>query len=287
MKIFNKINKPLMYKIAKITGSVIFYTFIVIVLLFSIANIRKDTTYKTDFPNLFGSGFLVVESDSMDGLQDNSFAVGDILLVKRVTDSNRTKIIDKLEIGDIITFRDTSLELTDVDNSMSNYLNTHRIANIFFLENGEIVFHTQGDKARDYLTPYDASSNDLSESRENNEFIEYEEFYYTDIRGVYQTHVDGLGYFVSSLTEPYSVPFMLIIVLPILAFFIFEVTMVIKNVFALKNEKNKGLLEADKEKMILELEAQKEAMRQEILEQIKKEQEIKSSNENTKEDEKK
>lgn len=271
---FFKTNKAKIIRILKITGNVIFYAFILIVLLFSIANIRKDNTYKDDFPNLFGTGFLTVETNSMKGNYDNSFESGDLILVKKITDKNRGKVVANLKIGDIVTFYDVDLANAD-DGTYSTYLNTHRVVNIFVNEAGYVTIHTQGDLAAATGVVYNSSSSDLAEARILNETATYEEFFSTEIRGIYESQVDGAGTFMASLTEPYSVSFMLIIVLPILAFFIFEVIMVVKNIFAIRSEKNIGKLKADKEQMLAELDAQKEAMRKEILEQIKKEQEEK------------
>ncbi|HBP25959.1 MAG TPA: hypothetical protein DD618_03305, partial [Acholeplasmatales bacterium] len=62
-------------KIVKIVLNVLFYSFIAVLLLFSIANMRIKTN--ADIPNIFGRGFLAVISDSMEGDQDDSFNQGD------------------------------------------------------------------------------------------------------------------------------------------------------------------------------------------------------------------
>ena len=55
------------FKISKIVLNVIFYTLIVVLLLFSIANINKKDQFSV--PNLFGKGFSTVVSPSMEGSQ--------------------------------------------------------------------------------------------------------------------------------------------------------------------------------------------------------------------------
>ena len=53
-------------KVLKIVGQVFYYLLIVIILTFSIITIAAREVDK--IPNLFGRGFLAVQTDSMSGL---------------------------------------------------------------------------------------------------------------------------------------------------------------------------------------------------------------------------
>ena len=65
----------------KIALNVVFYILILLVLLFSISNIRAKN--KNDqIPNIFGKGYLNVLSDSMTGDNKDSFNTGDMIIVK-------------------------------------------------------------------------------------------------------------------------------------------------------------------------------------------------------------
>lgn len=94
-------------------------------------------------PNIFGVGYLSVQSNSMEG--ENGFSKGDLIIVRT------TKINDLFEEGDIVTFR------TIIGGKPA--LNTHRI--IDYVEIGpQRYYTTQGDNVEepDILT---ITSNDI------------------------------------------------------------------------------------------------------------------------------
>ena len=124
----NKTTKELVIKVAKIVGNAVFYALIAFLLLFSIMNIRgsKDTA---SYPNIFGRGMLAVVSDSMDGDQEDSFQVGDLLIVKTFKEKN----FNELEIGDVVTFFDPEA------NNGEGGLNSHRIVHILKDSNGNYL----------------------------------------------------------------------------------------------------------------------------------------------------
>ena len=74
--------KELVIKILKIAGNVVFYAIICLLLLFSIMNIRGSKNAES-YPNIFGRGMLSVLTPSMDGDQEDSFKVGDLIIVKK------------------------------------------------------------------------------------------------------------------------------------------------------------------------------------------------------------
>lgn len=276
----NKVLKGL-----KIAGNVVFYAIIIVLLLFSIANIKKKD--KSSFANLFGRGFLTVETDSMVGPNKDSFGPGELVVVKKANSKN----IAKLKVGDIITFYDATLARDDANGiSKSSYLNTHRI--VYINTQGDTpIFITQGDKAVEnginYVAPiYDENGvctnpDELKTNAQNSQY--WQEVNVSDIKGIYVSHSKGWGNFMTTVNKH----FFACVVLPVIILFLIELVVVIMNIIGIKNEKNKFALEADAEaqkeelrkQILAEMNAQnKEEMKKQILEELKKEQENKENN---------
>lgn len=269
----------------KIAGNVVFYAIIIILLLFSIANIKKKD--KSSFANLFGRGFLTVESDSMKGEGKDNFCKGELVVVKKATAKN----IAKLKVGDIITFYDANLKAADTTGSTkSSYLNTHRI--VYINTQGDTpLYITQGDynvkvSGFNYIAPiYDENGTctNPEEIKQNALFADqWEEVNVSDIKGIYVSHSKGWGNFMTTVNNH----FFACVVLPVIILFLIELVVVVMNIISIKNEKNKVALEVDAEaqkeelrkQILAEMNAQnKEEMKKQILEELKKEQENKDN----------
>ena len=222
----------------KISGNVIFYVIIFLLLLFSIANLSVKTN--SDVANILGRGFLPVVSDSMSGNKEDSFNKGDLVFVKLISDDEK----ENLEIGQIVTFYDLSLAA----------LNTHRIVD---LGNGFIV--TQGDKANS-IAPY--------RSGEDNSGIQYEIVAFENIKAVSTGHIGGVGSAINYLQTP--VGFALFVILPVVLLLAYQGFVLTKTLLAVNKEKIEAQHATDKQAL---LEAEKERIRKELLEELKKEQE--------------
>ncbi|MBN2504701.1 MAG: signal peptidase I [Bacilli bacterium] len=130
-----------------------------------------------------GMTAYTVESDSME----TEFYEGDLIFVR--TEFN----VDDLLPEDIVTFRD--VEVTDEGSRM--FFNTHRIIRI---SDDRVLFYTQGDNAPEDEQPITAN----------------------DIVGVYTgVHLRWMGSFINFLKS--SLGFLLFIVLPCLAFLVYEI----------------------------------------------------------------
>lgn len=263
----------------KIAGNVVFYLIIVALLLFSIANIKKKD--KASFANLFGYGFLTVESESMQGDGKDNFDVGDLVVVKKATQ----KRIAKLEVGDIITFYDSSLQQID-DGTKKTYLNTHRIVYIN-TQGNTTIYITQGDYNRqllgEYVVPEFNEAGLISNPEEYavntmlKEMGAYEEVSASNIKGIYSGHSTGWGKFITTVDNNFFV----CVVLPVIILFLVELVIVIMNIMNIRNEKQKNALAVDEEsqkeelrkQILAEIEAKnKEELKKQILEELKKEQ---------------
>lgn len=251
-------NMPLF--VLKIVGNVIFYLIIIALLLFSIMNINGGNR-KEGFPNIFGKGFLSVQSNSMDGDLDDSFKTGDLLLVNVFN----KKDYNKLEVGQVVTFYDSNLEA----------LNSHRIVYISRDTEGNIVsLAVQGDVSVKNFGTYDPTDDSKTQ---NNQFLlnrgDIANLSASDIKGVMTSIWRGTG----STLDFLQTNWLWIFVLPVLLFLIFEVFMVVKNVMALKGEKQKLETTQSVEALKADLEQQKEALRAQILAELKAEQQKEES----------
>jgi len=229
-------SKANIIKILKITGNVVFYTLIVILLLFSISNLSVKTN--KDVANIFGRGFLPVISDSMEGNNSDSFNKGSLVFVTLLTDEAK----ENLEVGDIVTFYDLNLSA----------LNTHRVVHI---TPSYIV--TQGDKAA-ASAPYVIGG--------DNTGVQYEIVTYDNIKAIHTGHVGGVGSAVSYLQTPTG--FAIFVIAPVVLLLAYQGYVLTKTLLAVNKEKIEAKHAVDKEQL---LEAEKERIRKELLEELKKE----------------
>lgn len=280
--------------ITKIVLNVIFYIVIIVLLLFSIMNINSGGKNQ-GFPNIFGKGFLSVQTGSMTRTSDldeygydkytvGSFAKGDLLYVNVVNDKN----INDLRVGDVITFRSEVL----------NGLNSHRIVyatykdsqdkvyfvsyrgvylnenNVYIEYDGQlpdnvsvVSLSTQGDYTASSIAiydPTDASKASINQSLQNSAVDTFTSSNFDEIKGV----ATGISVGTGNVLENVQKNWVFYFIIPVLIFLLIEIFLVIKNVMELKGHKNKGSLEEQKEALRLELEAEKEKMRQQILAEL-------------------
>jgi signal peptidase len=247
-----KISTKWPLRVVKIILNVAFYSSIAILILFSIANTKLKTT--GDIANIGGRGFLTVLTGSMDGNEKESFSVDDLVLV-RIPSENQKK---NLKVGDIVTYFKSNIEGLGRPG-----LITHRIIEVAEDIDGKRVYVTRGDAAPEMP--------DI----EDNDFISYSEQYldtisYNDVVGVYTGQIKNLGSTMKTLQTPNG--FLMFIVFPVLLLLIVETVFLVKNVFSINKEKLTANLEKEKEEALAKLEAEKIRMREQILEELKKEQ---------------
>lgn len=265
----------------KIALNVVFYILILLVLLFSISNIRAKN--KNDqIPNIFGKGYLNVLSDSMTGDNEDSFNTGDMIIVKIANKKN----ISKLEVGNIVTFYDYRLAS---NKGAGSALDTHRIVYIDKTNNDSYVYYTVGDKIAKQLN-FDASKLNadnyltiLNSLGSNN----YQAFGSTEIRGIYSGKWSGFGKTIQTINNH----FIAIIIVPVAILLVFEIGVLVLNIMRAREEKlklemketsqelaNQETISADeKEKLKAELRAE---LLKEMLKESDNEEEPKEKEEN-------
>lgn len=142
---------------------------------------------------------LPVLTDSMKGDKKDSFEKGDLVIAKTPKDVNA------LEEGDIVTFK-MSIGGTD-------QLNTHRIIQKAVDGDGKVRYVTKGDNT----TGADAA-------------IAAEE-----VLAVYKYHLNGVGGAIAWLQIPTN--FLLVIVLPLILLFIYNIILFVKMMMQAKMSK--------------------------------------------------
>jgi signal peptidase len=225
-------------RIIKIVLNVLFYTAIVFLLVFSIANmqVKRDD----NIANIFGIGMLSVQSNSMYGELDDSFEKGDMLFVKMLDDESRAA----LEVGDIVTYFDLSIYA----------FNTHRIVEI--------------NESEGYLV----TQADYNYVSENNNTEPDQPVNIEDVISVYTTSkISGFGSALDYLQT--SAGFAIFIIIPVILLLIGEGVILTRTIMSSNKEKLALAYEQEKEDAKKELESEKERMRAEILAELKKEKE--------------
>jgi len=256
--------------ILKIVGNVIFYGIIFALFLFSIMNINSGG--KGGIPNIFGKGYLSVQSNSMsieqrvlnksnklpeqyDKYTIKSFNQGDLLHVDMLSDDAK----QNLKVGDVITFWSVKL----------NAYNTHRIVYIGYDSNGKIdLLCTQGDNSvinkQLVYSPLDKSEK-MIELDQSGDVDTFNSDDLANIKAKTTSVSAGTGAFIDKIHEYW----LFIFVIPIAIILIIEIVLVVKNIFDLRREKNKAIDLADHEAQMAELQNEKERMRQELLAELR------------------
>lgn len=268
----------------KIALNVVFYLLILLVLLFSITNIRAKN--KNDqIPNIFGKGYLNVLSDSMTGDNEDSFNVGDMIIVNVAND----KKISKLVVGDIVTFYDSNLAS---NKGAGTALNTHRIVYIGKNTEGTTIYYTMGDKIAKNINFNANSLSNMTEQEVNETFdrlghSQYQVFTASAIRGIYSGKWSGFGKTIQAINNH----FIAIIIVPVAILLVFEIGVLVLNIMRAREEKlklemketsqelaNQETISADeKEKLKAELRAE---LLKEMLKESNNEEESKEKEEN-------
>ena len=138
--------------------------------------------------SVFGLAPLAVETDSMNGIEEDSFAGGSLILVRMIGEEEK----QQLEVGQVVTFRQQNDDGT-------YYFVTHRITELGE-ENGAIAYVvTRGDR-----NTIDDGATAI-----------------TDVLGVCVASVPGLGSAVLFLQAPWGL--LLCIGVPVVAYIVYDV----------------------------------------------------------------
>lgn len=204
---------------------------VVLILIISILVVTMSLTSRSSgVPNIFGVAPITVASDSME----DTLMVNDLIFCEVRTDY----VYDDYAVGDIVTFNQ------EIEGETR--FNTHRIVEVVE-DNGITYYKTQGDNKDTNPVPDEKlkTANDIVAKYTGNK-------------------IGGVGAFFSFIRT--QLGFFLVILLPMILFFVYEAVRVIMNIIAYNKEKaaeeaaaavaNSELTEEQKQRAIEEYLAQ-------------------------------
>ena len=200
-------------KVLSVIGNILIWLFVAFSVVVTILAFAAQAS-PDGLPTISGKAILTVQTPSMKPV----FDVGDIIIGRKLTEEEKTV----LNVGDIITFN-----AGDLNGDGKEDLNTHRIKEVIKDEAGFVTYTTKGDN--------NAIEDNAKVRAENVVCI------YTG------TRIAKLGTFLNFLQQPTG--FLVVIVLPLLAFFIFELIRFIRKFIQVKNA-DKPKITAEEEELI-------------------------------------
>ena len=202
-------------KTIKIVVNVLLWVFLALALFMTILAFSAQAS-NAGYPKLGDTCLLTVESDSMNGQDGKGFKKGDLIISHVLTDEEK----QNLQVGDVITF------FVDLNFDGEKELNTHRIIERKE-QDGVITYVTQGDN-REMSAQPDAPIG------------------LSDIGAVWTgKRIGGIGAFIGFLRS--STGFLVCIVLPLAAFFIYELVVMINTINKIRNKGKKQITKEDDE----------------------------------------
>lgn len=175
---------------------------VVLILIISILVVTMSLTSRSSgVPNIFGIAPITVASDSME----DTLMVNDLIFCEVRTDY----VYDDYAVGDIVTFNQ------EIEGETR--FNTHRIVEVVE-DNGITYYKTQGDNKDTNPVPDEKlkTANDIVAKYTGNK-------------------IGGVGAFFSFIRT--QLGFFLVILLPMILFFVYEAVRVIMNIIAYNKEK--------------------------------------------------
>ena len=195
-------------KVLRIVGNVLIWIFIVFAALVTVLAFAAQSS-SDGIPSIFGRSVLTIQSDSMSP----TFNAGDIIIGKKLAPEE----IRDLKVDDVITFK------ADLDGDGQAELNTHRIVEVQGTADSP-SFVTRGDNNIGNDSPVD--------------------FNYVVCKWT-GTRIPGLGKVLDFLQT--STGFLVVIVIPLVIFFIYELIVFIRKFLKVKNAGKKQITAADEE----------------------------------------
>lgn len=202
-------------KVLKIVGNVFLWLFVAFALFITVLAFAAQSN-QNGIPSIGGKAMLTVATDSMA----DTFNAGDLIVCKVLSEEQAKK----LEKGDVITFK-ARIDVNG-DGIPDDVLNSHRITEVIGEDAfGVVRYRTKGDNNQIEDTAEVASSAILAK--------------WTG------TRLRGIGKVLSFLQTPTG--FLVVIVLPLLLFFAYEVFRFVRALLAVKNAGKRQITAADEE----------------------------------------
>ena len=192
-------------KILKIALNIFVWVFVVFSVLMTVLALAAQSN-ADGVPSLGGKCFLTVASDSMSP----TFDQGDLLIGDMLTNEEKKS----LKVDEVITF------YADLDGNGSTELNSHRIVGINYDSQGNVESYvTKGDNPNTNMVEDDSPVL----------------WQFVIAKWNQKDKIANVGGFLNFLQTPKG--FLITIVLPLVAFFLYEVYVFIKTLLNLKKKK--------------------------------------------------
>ncbi len=199
-------------RVWKIIGNIIMWLFIAFAVVVTIFAFSAQSN-SDGIPTVAGKVMSPVLSESMAPTINK----GDIIFTEKISDEAK----ENLKIGTIITFK------ADLDGDGSPEINTHRIVEVIDSDSF-VQYRTKGDNNA-FNDDYTVDPSDIiSVFDENND-----------------TKIPVLGSVINFLLQPTG--FFIVIVIPLIIFFLFEIIMFVRKIMEVKNAGKKQISAADEE----------------------------------------
>ena len=199
-------------KAARIAGTIINVVLVVAIVLAVLATYVSFTTQKGNVPEVFGVRLYSVQTPSMEP----TLKQGDLVFSTTVKDAK------ELKVGDVITF------WTTIEGKPA--LNTHRIVDIQNLSSDTLAFFTKGDANKVVDEKYVHQSHVVGKVPETG-------------KDKY-ARIGGLGKVFDYLQDPTG--FLLVVVVPVLIFLLYQLVMFFRVLFEYQNVKNRIKFEQER-----------------------------------------
>ena len=200
-------------KVLSIIANVLMWAFIVFSVVITIFAFSAQSS-ADGIPTIGGKVISPVLSPSMSP----TFNKGDIILSRKLADAEKYS----LEVGQIITYK------ADLDGDGTPEINTHRIVEVITTSGGFTEYRTKGD---------------------NNQAVDNYLVSFSDVISVFDekkdTRIAGLGSVINFLLQPTG--FFIVIVIPLIIFFLFEIVMFVRKIMEVKNAGKKQITVEDEE----------------------------------------
>ena len=227
--------KPSVKKILSIVGNTVLWLFVAFAIVITIIVFASNNkSGDNSLPSIGGLAFISIKSNSMDKSPNaadyaeggrlegkKGFKKGSLIFVNSLTDAEKFE----LQVGDVVTFSQ------DLDGDGTQELNTHRIIEKHE-DSGFIYFVTQGDHNEFPDGAYDPLTNGNDETVRPGGYIVVAH----NVLGKWNGHkMGGVGDFLAFLQT--RTGFFVVIILPLIAFFLYELIRFIFVVLSLKGKK--------------------------------------------------
>ncbi len=244
----------------KKAGRIISNVLVTVVLIFSIittiiaiSSTKSEIGKETGLPNFFGKALFAVESDSMDGDEEDSFKKHSLIIVDLVDHSGDKDKVYK--VGDVVTFKMKKADKTILNTHRivaDPYAPEHEVVDGVWIHGGEPAYLTKGDKQTANIDSLSLESGESPMYQSNDTIVA--------IR-TSSIEIPLLGGLMLLLKKPEG--FAVCVVIPTLIFFLFELFKFVSILMENKKQKAveavKGAEEEIKQKVIAEMLAKQEA----------------------------